>query len=607
MKKAIIFGLMLILIPLVSAISNVKHSVDGNEVTLTFDGTPPFLINIRPDTNIGQPGGYVWAKTNSDTFTIDLGFAINPANMFYYGVKDTDWSNVDNFRIGEVCSSPELTCRGTLIDGICFGDTQDDKTLETDEFRAELLISDRIAEINTPVNFTLRITNKESTTRQIIEGDCQDKPIDSICIVLPFSPYPSCDNRGNFNECIVSKNVPSSVGVGQTVDTTITIEFFDTLVETAGLYTSIKLPYTIPAGNSGLMRYYYRHIDDLKFLKSSIVVYDPDSVNNTNCDGNIIPEKIANNGVCCDGIFYPAADSCSKEESVLPFCKESGYENMQECLDSITHPTLKLDIEQQYLDYKFFEGLIFRARDDYTLSIGQKDMGVFFTYDQSYFESGGEGDPPVYSSLQEIKDFQEDVFIQVNDWLDKESIKYLGYGAIDYNYEPYYVEINFSEYPSGPTFDDVSPVMERLILELEQKTGVSMDNYDNVVLYLPSSLQTYLHGGGKGSNAFARNLYPTYNDIPGLFLRNFGMVNLADPKQNLRVLIHESLHPLGATDIYGAGEGTARKDFSLKFFNCIMGAGGFNEKIDHFSVCDYTAAEIGWMDLDCDGVPEALE
>ena len=38
-----------------------------------------------------------------------------------------------------------------------------------------------------------------------------------------------------------------------------------------------------------------------------------------------------------------------------------------------------------------------------------------------------------------------------------------------------------------------------------------------------------------------------------------------------------------------------------------MGAGEFNEKIDHFNLCDYTAAEIGWMDLDSNGIPEALD
>ncbi len=84
----------------VSAISNVQHSVDGNKVTITYQGTPPFLINIRLDTNIGQSGGYIWAKTYSNSFTYDLGFAVNPSKKFYYGIKDNGWGNTNQFSLG---------------------------------------------------------------------------------------------------------------------------------------------------------------------------------------------------------------------------------------------------------------------------------------------------------------------------------------------------------------------------------------------------------------------------------------------------------------------------------------------------------------------------
>ena len=89
--------LLLLLLPNVWAISNVQHSLDGTRVTLTYDGTPPFLINIRGDQNIGQPGGYVWAKTDAKIYTIDLGFANNPSGNFNYGVKDTSWSSTNSF------------------------------------------------------------------------------------------------------------------------------------------------------------------------------------------------------------------------------------------------------------------------------------------------------------------------------------------------------------------------------------------------------------------------------------------------------------------------------------------------------------------------------
>ncbi|MBM3206840.1 transglutaminase domain-containing protein [Candidatus Pacearchaeota archaeon] len=97
----------LLLIQSVSAISNVQHSVDGDKVTLSYQGTPPFWINIRGDTNIGQDGGYLWAKTYSNSFSYDMSFAINPSKNFYYAVKDSSWSSANNFVLGEdYCQFP---------------------------------------------------------------------------------------------------------------------------------------------------------------------------------------------------------------------------------------------------------------------------------------------------------------------------------------------------------------------------------------------------------------------------------------------------------------------------------------------------------------------
>ena len=84
MKFRFWFSLILvffILFPVILAISTVQNTIDGNKVTLTYKGTPPFYINIRPDKDIGQDGGYFWAKTNLDTFTLDVSFAINPSML----------------------------------------------------------------------------------------------------------------------------------------------------------------------------------------------------------------------------------------------------------------------------------------------------------------------------------------------------------------------------------------------------------------------------------------------------------------------------------------------------------------------------------------------
>ena len=81
------------------------HSVEGNKVTINLQGTPPFMINIRGDDNIGAPGGYLWTKVNSNKFTYDMSFASNQSDKFYYGVNvltmgDDSWFGPRSFSLG---------------------------------------------------------------------------------------------------------------------------------------------------------------------------------------------------------------------------------------------------------------------------------------------------------------------------------------------------------------------------------------------------------------------------------------------------------------------------------------------------------------------------
>jgi hypothetical protein len=115
LKKELIFIIFLLSIPLSFAIYNVSHSTIDNQVTLTYDGNPPFYINIRNDQNIGDFGGYLWAKTNLKSFTYDMSYAINPSKTFYYGVKDSEWSEISDFSIGE---SLNQECVSLLNNGL---------------------------------------------------------------------------------------------------------------------------------------------------------------------------------------------------------------------------------------------------------------------------------------------------------------------------------------------------------------------------------------------------------------------------------------------------------------------------------------------------------
>jgi len=116
LKLASAFALILFLCSSACAVSNVQHSVSGNMTTITYEGTPPFQVQIRRDREIGTSGGFVWAKTNNKRFSIDLGFAENPNRTFYYAVKDSEWSETKSFYTGQYSSSlPTLGCPSVEI------------------------------------------------------------------------------------------------------------------------------------------------------------------------------------------------------------------------------------------------------------------------------------------------------------------------------------------------------------------------------------------------------------------------------------------------------------------------------------------------------------
>lgn len=130
-KLAVICVLFVLLGTAVTGVSDVRHTVDNNILTITYDGTPPFLINIRNDVNIGENGGYVWAKTYAKSVSFDLGSAAVLSGMFYYGIKDKVWSetmsvsqNVTNCS-SEIIILKESELREFLIppgecyDGVC--------------------------------------------------------------------------------------------------------------------------------------------------------------------------------------------------------------------------------------------------------------------------------------------------------------------------------------------------------------------------------------------------------------------------------------------------------------------------------------------------------
>ena len=84
----------------VAAESPINHIIEGTKVTIVYSGDSPFWINIRKDNNIGEEGGYILTKTNSNSFTYDLASFKNQDGTFYYSVNDGGfWSNVNSFSL----------------------------------------------------------------------------------------------------------------------------------------------------------------------------------------------------------------------------------------------------------------------------------------------------------------------------------------------------------------------------------------------------------------------------------------------------------------------------------------------------------------------------
>jgi len=120
-EALLLFIFISIVIPSVFSISDVQHSMDENKVTITYEGNPPFLINIRPEKNIGGLGGYIWVKTYSNSVTYDMDFANNPSHRFYYAIKDSDmWSELHSFELIVACNNGERRLCPNQF-GVCQG------------------------------------------------------------------------------------------------------------------------------------------------------------------------------------------------------------------------------------------------------------------------------------------------------------------------------------------------------------------------------------------------------------------------------------------------------------------------------------------------------
>jgi hypothetical protein len=92
------------------SISDVQKTVIGDIIYLSFNGIPPYLINIRGDADYFHTGGYVWAKTNANTFSADLSFAVNPIGKYFFGISDSQSSYKGSFSLGN---------NGSCGDGVC--------------------------------------------------------------------------------------------------------------------------------------------------------------------------------------------------------------------------------------------------------------------------------------------------------------------------------------------------------------------------------------------------------------------------------------------------------------------------------------------------------
>ena len=102
-------------------IPQVQTIVNGNTVTFDIQGTPPFMINIRGNENIGAPGGYLWTKINTNTFTYDMSFASTTSNNFYYGVSHpmegvNSWSDTQTLSLGTSVNETPLEFALSIVE-----------------------------------------------------------------------------------------------------------------------------------------------------------------------------------------------------------------------------------------------------------------------------------------------------------------------------------------------------------------------------------------------------------------------------------------------------------------------------------------------------------
>ncbi len=223
--------MLLILAPTVSAVSNIQHTLNGNVLTLTYEGTPPFFITIRGDQNIGQDGGYVWAKTDAKTFSVDLVFANNPSNTFYYGVRDTGWSNTFNFGTSHTCNQNNFKFAFVLLgrDQADISQSKIDKLnnikskFKTDfEYATGNLAT---ADVSYPVQTMIddgRLMDPEKTGfyRHWIANKFLESNPDEFDFIVGFTGFTGTNQQDNF---IVDPDV-YGIGIDGVVDTINNLE-----------------------------------------------------------------------------------------------------------------------------------------------------------------------------------------------------------------------------------------------------------------------------------------------------------------------------------------------------------------------------------------------
>ncbi|HZX45355.1 MAG TPA: hypothetical protein VFF28_06775 [Candidatus Nanoarchaeia archaeon] len=91
MKRLIWIIAVLLLISQAAAISDMRYTLSGTKLQISYKGIAPYQVEIRGDRNLGSPGAFVTVRTYRNTFTYDLKY-LPKRELYYFGAKDTAWS-----------------------------------------------------------------------------------------------------------------------------------------------------------------------------------------------------------------------------------------------------------------------------------------------------------------------------------------------------------------------------------------------------------------------------------------------------------------------------------------------------------------------------------